>query len=150
MEKTQSMEICMNRNNFDFSSNLNSKTSGPMRESELLNANQKVWRNCQDEPELEQETRKMLMESKEKRLPFSKISPENSSSDLDRLEEGINNQDLSNTNEVFEDITVENINQNMTEEVFQDFGEEPTPNQSVPAPLPLIDYKAARDEKKRR
>eukprot|EP00343_Euplotes_focardii_P008970 CAMPEP_0205824454 /NCGR_PEP_ID=MMETSP0206-20130828/21108_1 /ASSEMBLY_ACC=CAM_ASM_000279 /TAXON_ID=36767 /ORGANISM="Euplotes focardii, Strain TN1" /LENGTH=48 /DNA_ID= /DNA_START= /DNA_END= /DNA_ORIENTATION= len=37
----------------------------------------------------------------------------------------------------------------MTEETFQDYGEEePISKNSLPAPQPMVDYKAARDQKK--
>ena len=37
----------------------------------------------------------------------------------------------------------------MIDETFQDFdNEEPIPKKSIPAPQPMIDYKAIRDQKK--
>jgi len=147
MDKTSSIEISIDKHNFEYSSNLNSKVSGPLRESELLNANHK-FKNSKNE-EYEGVPREVFLQSHEKRLPLSKISNENSGYQGERVTNGINNWDLNHIDEVAEDITMEYINQNMTEETFQDYGEEePISKNSLPAPQPMVDYKAARDQKK--
>lgn len=148
MEKSSSIEISMDKHNFEYSSNLNSKVSGPLRESELLNANQRHFRNMVQDSEFENPAKYEFLQSQEKRLPLSKISGENSGFQNERVTNGINDRQ-NNLNEVPEDITVDYINQDLPPDAFQDFGcEEPIPKGSIPTPQPMVDYKAVRDQKK--
>lgn len=148
MEKSSSIEISMDKHNFEYSSNLHSKVSGPLRESELLNANQRQFKQVAHDSDLENAQRYEFVQSQEKRLPLSKISGENSGFQAERVTNGINEWEAP-LNEVPEDITVDYINQDIPEDAFQDFGcEEPIPKGSIPAPQPMVDYKAVRDQKK--
>ena len=138
----------MEKHNLEYSSNLNSKVSGPLRESELLNANHKAFKNSNQETEFDGVQKDTFLCSQEKRLPLSKISGENSGFQPERVTNGINNLE-SHISEVPEDVTVDYIHRNITDEAFQEYGdEEPMPKQSIPAPQPMIDYKAVRDQKK--
>lgn len=90
MEKSSSIEISMDKHNFEYSSNLHSKVSGPLRESELLNANQRQFKQAAQDSEFENPARLEFIQSQEKRLPLSKISGENSGFQAERVTNGIN------------------------------------------------------------
>lgn len=91
LEKSSSIEISIDKHNFEYSSNLNSKISGPLRESELLNANHKALKNSNQETEFEAIQKDTFLCSQEKRLPLSKMSGENSGFQQERVTNGINN-----------------------------------------------------------
>lgn len=136
----------MDKQNFDYSSNLHSKVSGPLRESELLNGNPHPLKNTENaEYELVQ-AKESFFQSQERRLPLSKISSDNSGNQ-ERVTNGIRNNDL---NEVPEEISMDYIPYDGYDDNYQNYqDEEPQPKQSAPIPQPMVtNYREARDQKK--
>lgn len=152
MEKSSSIEVSMDRNNFEYSSNMNSKVSGPLRESELLDFNRRNGMNANSGhyPEFDDVQRDALMQSQERRLPLSKISSENSGIHPERVTNGIGNSTYFNgLNEVPEEVSVDLIQQMEYENQYQEYDEEPEPKMSAPTPHTMVtNYKEVRDQKK--
>lgn len=136
---------------FDYSSNNNSKVSGPLRESELLDYNLRNGGGNRNQ-DLEYNTRDVMMQSQEKRLPLSKISYENSGAQPERVTNGINSTYLGHINEVPEDQQRLAGGQPSYNQGYEDYNEEepvPVPKLSLPTPHTLTtNYKEARDQKK--
>ena len=148
MEKSSSIEISMDKHNFEYSSNMNSKVSDPLRESELLDLDKKALKNSSKFNEFELQ-KDAFLQSQERRLPLSKLSSDNSGLHHDRLTNGVASNFLNNMNEIPEEISVDYINQNMEYEYQESMEDEPVPKHSLPVPQPMVtDYKAARDQKK--
>ena len=144
IDKSSSIE----KNNFDFSSNNNSKVSRPLRESELLNCNKNndITKAIYDGRQVE-----IMAQSQEKRLPLSKISFENSHSAQDQfVNQEIYSQFLSSIHEMPEQYG--NPFKARGNEHIQNYDlieEEPLPKHSVPTPMTLsTNYREARDQKK--
>lgn len=153
LEKSASIEISIDKHNFEYSSNNNSKVSGPLRESELLDFNRRTvaQKNTNNFNDSEYNTRELFMQSQEKRLPLSKISSENSGFYNERVTNGIGQSSyLNGINEIPEEITMEYVQQMGYGQNYQDFNdEEPIPKMSVPTPHAMVtNYKEARDQKK--
>lgn len=159
----------MDKHNLDSSSNMNSKVSGPLRESELLDLNKRAPQNTRNFNESELQ-KNGFMQSHERRLPLSKISSDNSGFHHDRLMNGIENNiaeipeeinydenrgssqtnyTFLNESEKFTKIREDYINQEMQYDYPESMEDEPVPKNSLPLPQPMVtDYKAARDQKK--
>ena len=144
----------MDKNNFDYSSNNNSKVSGPLRESELLDYNRRngAYKNY-NHHEADCNNKDLFMQSQEKRLPLSKISYENSVVQPERVTNGINSTYLNGINEVPEDSN-NTKNHDNDKENYNEYCEDPeepvpAPKLSIPTPHTLnTNYKEARDQKK--
>lgn len=154
MEKSSSIEVSVNKHNFDHSTNNNSKVSGPLRESELLDFQRKneLIKSASNEFEVNYPHRDDFMQSQERRLPLSKISNDNSGMNNDKLMFS-NGQyiELNNIDEVAEEGSQEYSNQEIHyQQNYQDFiDEEPEPKQYVPKPHQLVtNYREVRDQKK--
>jgi hypothetical protein len=152
MEKSSSIEVSIGKHNFEYSSNNNSKVSGPLRESELLDLNRRngANKNIESIQEYENIQREAFLQSQEKRLPLSKISSDHSGYQ-ERVTNGIGNSNyLNNINEIPEEGSTDYVQQMQYEETYGDFNEEePMPKLSVPTPQPLMtNYKEVRDQKK--
>lgn len=137
---------------------MNSKVSGPLRESELLDLNKRGPKNTNNFNEFEMQ-KNAFMQSHERRLPLSKISSDHSGFNHDRLMNGIENNideipeeinyTFLNESEEFTKIREDYINQEMQYEYPESMEDEPVPKNSLPLPQPMVtDYKAARDQKK--
>lgn len=139
--------MSLGKHNFDFSSNNNSKVSGPLRESELLDFNRKHQQKMGEMPKESYVNHEAFMQSQERRLPLSKISSENSGP---RVTNGIGQTHYAN-----EDHSDEYVRENETfgenqdmEYTYGEYEDEPEPKQSAPTPHQMTNYKEVRDQKK--
>ena len=148
IDKSTSIAISIDKNNFEFSSNGNSKLSRPLRESELLNYNKN---NETIKAEYDNRQLEIMRQSQEKRLPLSKISFENSHAAQEQfVNPEMYSQFLSSIHEMPEQygnpFRGKNSDLNQNYDLIE---EEPLPKQSIPMPITLsTNYREARNQKK--
>jgi hypothetical protein len=139
MEKSSSIEVSMDRCNFECSTNNKSKVSGPLRESELLDFNRHLQKSANEGEYAE------FMQSQEKRLS------KNSGMDSDRHHNNMHSQwqntDLNGISEASEEASPQYVVVRQEESDQEGVQEEPVPMQSAPKPMALAtSYKEVRDQ----
>lgn len=152
MEKSTSIEVSVNKHNYERSTNNISKISGPLRESELLDFHKKneLIKSTSNEYELDYPHREVFMESQERRLPLSKISNENSGTNDKFMFSNGQYIELNNIDEVAEEGSQYTFEQKQYQQNYHDFiDDEPEPKEYVPKPHALVtNYKEVRNQKK--